>query len=93
MNMMARFCFNGNFNGGDDVITEVVVSEAPTEAQCKAVADEVAKAMDEWESEHDDFSEMDLDFVCRSAAQKRFRVVTIPVVKTLYWHCKVKMKE
>lgn len=85
MNMMVRFCFNGNFNGGDDIITEVVVSEAPTEAQCKAVADEVAKAMDEWESEHDDFSEMDMNSICCNAALRHFRVVTIPVAKTLYF--------
>lgn len=82
--MKIKFCFNGNVNGGMDIVAEFDVAEAPTEEQCKAIEDYIVDAMNNWEDDNDDFAEFDYWGVCFEAARQNLKLVQNPVVKTFY---------
>ena len=82
--MRIQFCCNGNFNGSPNVIAEFNVAEIPTEEECRAIKDEIFDAMDSWEKDNDDFSELDMYDVCYNACKKHLKLIESPVVKTFY---------
>lgn len=82
--MKIQFCFNGNFNGGMDIVAEFDVAEVPTEEQCKLIDDYILEAFNKWEGEYDDFEEFDYWELCSEAASKYLKLVQNPVVKTFY---------
>jgi hypothetical protein len=69
----------------DDVIAEFEIAEEPADWQCKAIEDEIFKAVDNWYEENNgDMSEFDYWGVCFEAAKKYLKLVDNPVVKTFY---------
>ena len=83
--MRIQFCYNGDFNGHPNVIATFDVAEAPTDEQCKAIEDEIYKAMDKWEEENDgDYEEFDYWQVCHDVCEKHLKLVNNAVVKTFY---------
>lgn len=82
--MKIQFCFNGNVNGGIDVVAEFDVTEVPTDEQCKAIDDYILEVFNNWEDEYGDFEEFDYWGVCYEAARKYLKIVENRVVKTFY---------
>ena len=82
--MKIQFCFNGNVNGGMDIVAEFDVAEVPTEEQCKAIDDYILEEFNKWEDDYGDFEEFDYWDLCREAARKHLKVIDNPVVKTFY---------
>lgn len=84
--MKIQFCserFDPRFH--DDVIAEFEVKAEPMEWQCKAIENEIFKAIDEWYEEHNgDFSEFDYWGVCFEVAKKYLKLMENKVVKTFY---------
>lgn len=84
--MKIQFCrelFDPRFH--DDVIAEFDVYKEPAEWQCRAIEDEIFKAIDDWyERNNGDMSEFDYWGVCFEAARKYLKLMDNPVVKTFY---------
>ena len=82
--MKIQFCFNGNVNGGLDIVAEFDVAEVPTEKQCKLIDEYILEVFNRWEDEDDDVEEFDYWGLCFEAARKYLKLVPNPVVKTFY---------
>lgn len=83
--MKIQFCFNGNFNGGMDIVAEFDVAEIPTEEQCRAIDNYILEEFNKWEDECDgDFEGFDYWGLCFEAARQHLKLVENPVVKTFY---------
>lgn len=79
--MRIQFCHNCN----EDFVAEFEIASEPTKAQYEAIENEIYKAMDEWESEHDgDFEEFDFWECCYNATNKHIGIAYNPVVATIY---------
>lgn len=85
--MKVQFIHNGDFNGGPNVIAEVVVTEAPTQEQCEKIEKEIDKIISKWE-EKDEIDEEeltdDLTYMCYAAARKYLKLGDNTVIKTFY---------
>ena len=78
--MRIQFCHNCT----EEFVAEFEVASEPTQAQCKAIEDEIYNVMTEWEEEYGDFEQFDFYECCYSALDKHIPIVCNPVIKTFY---------
>ena len=78
--MRIQFCHNCT----SEIIAEFEVERAPMDVEAKAIDDDIAAKMDEWESKNGDFAGFDFWQCCHDVLEKYIKIVPSPVVKTFY---------